>query len=302
MTAHPSSLAGILNGNSRIAAMCAFLAFAAGYCLRQALRAWRDAELLDHEEKSFLNRLTSPVANQLVPKNEIEIREMRLWLQQAGWRDDAAIARYLALRLTCLLSGVGAALLLMLSVDGMGTKFAAGALCLGIGLNLPAVRLNSLRTNRQGQIERALPSLMDLMVLCLDVGLSVEAAFDRVTSEMRSLEPLMSEEAALMGKEMAAGLTFPQALKRMAERIGLEDLTTLSKLISQAALLGASIATTLREYSIAASEKRVLKLEERAGKISSLLVLPIALCMLPATLIAVAGPAIILLGGVFSTI
>lgn len=101
----------------------------------------------------------------------------------------------------------------------------------------------------------------------------------------------MAEEAGIMVSEMGAGLTFPQALKRLAERVGVDDLTVLSRLISQASALGASVVKALREYSDASFEKRVLAMEEKAGKLSSQMVLPITVCLLPSLLIALVGPA-----------
>ena len=116
---------------------------------------------------------------------------------------------------------------------------------------------------------------------------------ENIQNLFSNIEPLMADEAEVVTGEMSAGLTFPQALKRMADRVDLEELTTLARLINQASQLGASITQALREYSEAAFNKRMMSLEEHAGKISAMLVMPLTLCFLPACILAVIAPAII---------
>jgi tight adherence protein C len=263
-------------------------------CVRVAVQSWRDAVKLDQEERSFTQRLLEPVLTRIGPRSEIAVRQVRMQLVMAGLRDDSAMRRFNMLRLTSLASAGASILALQLLDFDLAHVVIMGALMVYCGYKFPDMWLNGLVKGRQGRIAAALPTVIDLMVLCLDVGLSVEAAFERVTMEMKSMEPLMAEEATLMVGEISAGLTFPSALRRMSERIGLEELITLARLIGQANTLGASIATALREYSEASFTKRMLGLEERAGKISSAMVLPVTVCMLPATMIALVGPAIIL--------
>lgn len=269
------------------------------YFARNAVAAWQDAIKLDREERGLFQRMVEPMVARLGPRTEIAERELRLLLQRAGLRDEGDIRRFGYIRLACLGGGVGLAILYDFTGADLTQSLGAIVMMLIVGFKAPDFWLNSTIAERQGRIARALPNMVDLMVLCLDVGLSVEAAFERVALEMRSMEPLMAEEAALMVSEVGAGITFPQALRRMAERIGLEDLITLSRLINQAAQLGASIAVAMREYSEASFQKRLLTLEENAGKISSMMVLPVTCCMLPATMIAMIGPAILMLGKSF---
>ncbi|HET6345008.1 MAG TPA: type II secretion system F family protein [Myxococcota bacterium] len=267
---------------------------AVAMCVRVAVQSWQDAVKLDQEERSFTQRLLEPVLTKVGPRSEIAVRQVRMQLVMAGLRDDAALRRYNMLRLMSMGAAMGAIVLLQILEFDLAHTLIVGALLGFCGYKFPDTWLSGLVKARQARIAAALPTVIDLMVLCLDVGLSVEAAFERVTMEMKSMEPLMAEEATLMVGEISAGLTFPTALRRMADRIGLEELITLARLIGQANTLGASIATALREYSEASFTKRMLGLEERAGKISSAMVLPVTVCMLPATMIALVGPAIIL--------
>lgn len=272
------------------------------YFARNAVAAWEDAIKLDREERGFFQRMVEPLVSRMAPQTEVAERQLRMLLQQAGLRDEGAMHRFGIIRLSTLVGGVVLAILYDFTGADLTQSLGAIALMLIIGFKAPDVWLNSAIAERQGRIAHALPNMIDLMVLCLDVGLSVEAAFERVATEMRSMEPLMAEEASLMVSEVGAGFTFPQALRRMADRIGLEDLITLSRLINQAAQLGASIATALREYSDASFQKRMLTLEENAGKISSMMVLPVTCCMLPAAMLALIGPAILMLSKSFMKI
>lgn len=259
----------------------------------KAIQAYSDAVKLDTRERFLARRIVDPLIDRYVPKDDIVVHRLRMQLQQAGMRDAGASRRYVRWRLFCGAAAIAAVLFMVV------TKASAVVLLFNLfvfgaaGWFGPDIYVQRLVRARQELIADALPSLMDLMVLCLDVGLSVEASFERVTFEMRSLHPLMAEEASLMVGEMGAGLTFPQALNRMSERVGVEELVSLARLIAQASALGASVATALREYSEASMNRRMLSLDERAGKIGSMMVLPICMCMLPATMIALLGPAVI---------
>jgi tight adherence protein C len=272
-----------------MAGLCA----AAAYCIRVALIAWQDAVKLDQEERSTVQRLLSPLAAQLAPQSEIQVRQLRQQLGRAGFHSEQDVRRFTFVRAAVLASALLLCALVVFGHLSFFKTLVSIPLLLLAGLRLPDSWLDRRVKQRQHRINSALPATIDLMVLCLDVGLSIEAAFERVTQEMRSMEPLMAEEAQAMMGEMGAGLTFPQALKRMADRIDIEELTSMARLISQASALGASVTQALREYSEASFNKRVMALEEHAGKISAWLVMPLTLCMLPASILVLLGPAIV---------
>lgn len=287
-------VAKLLGGHERIA-IVTVVGLAALFFFFKSLRAWRDILRLDSEQfRTAREGMLRPLTEKLRPQSDIAVRDLRLQLIRAGMRQENNVERYTALRVTSLCTGAGIAFLsLVLGFSGLNLFVFASA-SLFCGYAFPDFSIRKRTEARQEKIARALPSVVDLMVLCLDVGLSLEAAFERVTSEITDLEPLMAEEASQMLSEMSSGITFPNALKRMAERIGLEELLTLSRLISQASVMGASIARALREYSDQAFQKRMIALEEQAGKIVSLMVLPVTLCMLPAAMIALLGPSVLM--------
>ncbi len=261
--------------------------------LRVAVVSWQDAIKLDGEERHAVARLLNPLTARLAPQTDIEIREARLRLARAGFRGEHALRNFTLVR-TCTILGAGLAMILLATVGKTSlTAMASLAAVALICLRGPDYVVDKRVLERKTRINRSLSATIDLMVLCLDVGLSVEAAFERVTVEIRSVEPLMADEAAVVSAEMGAGLTFTQAFKRMADRVDLEELTTLARLIQQASQLGASITQALREYSESAFTKRMLSLEEHAGKVSAYLVMPLTLCFLPACMLALIAPTII---------
>lgn len=270
--------------------------------LRVSLTAWKDVIKLDRESYNIRDRVLQPMIDKVQPRDAIAIRKLRLELTQAGLRNEHAIEQYTMMRII----GLGAAFVLtfffaIFRADVLSTVVFAG-MSMYLAYAFPDYYIARRAKARQALIARALPTLTDLMVLCLDVGLSIESSFERVSLEMRSMEPLMADEASIMLSEMSSGLTFAPALRRMAERIGLEELMILSRLISQASLLGASVAQALREYSEASHAKRMMSLEEQAGKISSMLTLPLTVCLLPASMIVLLGPAIIMLVRAFTRV
>ncbi len=278
------------NLNLLYLALCGAAAY---YCLRTAWLSWQDAVKLDQEERGTMQRLLGPLAKRMAPQTAVQVRELRLRLARAGILGDAAVRRWTVKRAAALAVAAGFSLLLTLANLSFLTQLFLTLLAASAALRLPEMWLERTIKERQRRLNRALPSTIDLMVLCLDVGLSIEAAFDRVTTEMRNMEPLMADEAQAVVGEMGAGLTFPQALKRMADRVDIEELSTLSRLINQASSLGASVTTALREYSESAFQKRMMALEEHAGKITAFLVMPLTMCMLPACILALIGPSIV---------
>jgi tight adherence protein C len=277
------------------AVMLSFIAVGMVMAMRVAMVSWRDVTKLDQEQHGLRDRMLRPLSERIGPRDAIAIRELRLQLVRAGLRSDNAVERYTTTRVLSLCAAGGWSLLVTITGADALHVLTMGGLAFLAAQAGPDLYVQKLTQKRQAAIAQSLPMMTDLMVLCLDVGLSIEAAFERVTAELKTMEPLMAEEASLMLSEMQAGLTFAQALKRMAERIGLDDLTTLSRLISQASQLGASVAQALREYSESSFQKRMMSLEERAGAISSMMTMPITVCMLPAAMVALIGPAIILL-------
>jgi tight adherence protein C len=286
----------------RIIDLVAFLACAgAAVC---ALVAWRRARIKAMIEvarvvaaggemetpRGPLRALVGPLAQALRPHSQLDLEKVTTRLSNAGRRGRDEVDRFLEEKALWLVTGFAAAVLVFVLVPGLpGLVIAMISAVWGI---IAADRLLQARVDeRQGAVRRGLPSAVDLLVTCLDAGLSLEQAVARVAKDLAHSEPILAEELRLTASELEAGVTLPDALRRLSRRVGIDELSAMCGVVAQASALGAPIAQTLREYAIASRRQRIAMLEERAGFLSTKLTMPVALCLLPAALLVILGPA-----------
>jgi tight adherence protein C len=191
-----------------------------------------------------------------------------------------------------ILAGRALALTASAGVGGLlGLLLAMGGLLIGIVGPARLARMQA--ADRRDAVARSLPPAVDLLTTCIEAGLSLEQAIARVGREISGHSPVLADELSLTAGELEAGVSLPDALRRMARRVGLDDLSALCGVIAQAHGLGAPIGSTLREYAQAARTSRMSMLEERAGKLAAQLTIPLATCLLPAAMLIIIGPAVI---------
>ena len=169
--------------------------------------------------------------------------------------------------------------------------FGAGAALLG--LYLPNVWIAAKADRRRQAILNGLPDALDLMLVCVEAGLGIEAAFDRVGREMTRSHPMIAEMYGTVVLELRAGRSREDALRRMADRAGLDEIRSFATLIIQSGKLGSSIAQTLRIYASEMREKRRLRAEEKAHRLPVLISLPLVGCLLPVMIGVLMLPAAI---------
>jgi tight adherence protein C len=150
-----------------------------------------------------------------------------------------------------------------------------------LGLYLPSLFIRARADRRQQALVNAFPDALDLMLVCVEAGLGLEAAFSRVGMEMTTSHPLLSEQFGAVVLELRAGRSHEDALRRMADRAGADDIRAFATLLVQSTKLGSSIAQTLRTYSAEMREKRRLRAEEKAHRLPVLISIPLVVCMLP---------------------
>jgi len=240
---------------------------------------------------TFMRRL-APLAQRLRPQDEGELAGLRLRLAQAGYSSREAVDMYARLQVASLAAGVALAVpWLFLEEPGLILiGLAASAM---VGVLLPRFWLSVRTSNRREGIQHALASTLDLLVTCMEAGLGLEQALDRVGQELAHSEPQMSDELAITINEMRAGIPVAQAFRKLAQRVNLEEMHMLCGVIIQSASLGASIGSMLRQYAASWRTQRMLDLEEKAGKMTASLTLPLTLCLLPSAILAMLGPAVI---------
>jgi tight adherence protein C len=162
-----------------------------------------------------------------------------------------------------------------------------------LGLYLPAVFIRARADRRQQALVNAFPDALDLMLVCVEAGLGLEAALARVGMEMTTSHPLLAEQFGAVVLELRAGRSHEDALRRMGDRAGVDDIRAFATLLVQSTKLGSSIAQTLRIYSSEMREKRRLRAEEKAHRLPVLISIPLVACMLPVMIGVLMLPAAI---------
>ena len=166
-----------------------------------------------------------------------------------------------------------------------------------IGVIGPRALLDRLVGRRRDRIRKAIPDSLDLLVVCVEAGVGLDAAMLRVARDMATLHPELSGEFLVVNRRMNAGMSREEAVHGLYDRTGVEELRGLCSSMIQSERLGSSIARVLRVFSDTLRRKRKQQAEERAAKASIKMIIPLAIFMLPALFAIVLGPAIMMLAG-----
>jgi tight adherence protein C len=170
------------------------------------------------------------------------------------------------------------------------SSFLAAAM---LGYFLPNAWLMWRIKNRQREIFESFPDALDLMTVCVEAGLALDAALSRVGEEMRLKSVTLAEELHLVSLEMRAGSSRERALRNLALRTGVEEIDSLVALLVQSDRFGTSVADSLRVHSDGLRTKRRLRAEEAAAKIAVKLLFPLIFCIFPALMLVLLGPSFI---------
>lgn len=243
-----------------------------------------------------ISRLAQPFARFTLPKEGWEESELRRRFIHAGWRNSSAPVIFFGVK---TILGLGLPALYLMAklrfgwdLPPMQTMLLAGWL-LAVGFFLPNWLLNRQVKRRQLEIFEAFPDALDLLTICVEAGLGLDAALVRVAKEIRLETTELAEELELVTLEMRAGVGKDRALRNLALRTGVQDIESLVALLVQSERFGTSIGESLRVQSETLRVKRQQRAEEAAAKISVKLVFPLVLCILPSIFFVVGGPAVI---------
>lgn len=231
-----------------------------------------------------LARLASPGADR--------VDQIRSRLSHAGFRSPYAISLFLAVK--ALLAMVFPAVVLWVSLTRVEPIPHVHAVAVGVaalGYFLPNLWLRGRARRRQTAIDRGLPDSLDLMVTCVEAGLGLDAAVQRVSMEVALAHPVLAEELALTFLEVKAGVRRTDAFRRLADRTGVQDLKTLAATLNQTDMFGTSVSKALRVQSEGMRTRRMQRAEERAAVLSVKMTVPLVLCFLPAIFAILVGPA-----------
>jgi len=171
--------------------------------------------------------------------------------------------------------------------------YQSSAILAGIGFYGPKFWLKLRGSRRQRDLTNGFPDALDLMLVCVEAGLGIDAAFTRVGQEMAHSHPLLAEQLAIVTLELRAGRSREDALRRLAERSGVEEIRAFTTLLIQSEKLGASVGQTLRIYAAEMRERRRMRAEEKAHRIPVLISIPLVAFMLPTMIGVLMLPAAI---------
>jgi tight adherence protein C len=275
----------------RLARATGAIALGGGAAEATAIRRGGESEGRAPSAGSRVLRALSRLAR---PGTDEEMSRTRTRLEHAGVRGPHASELFFGAKLALSLALAGgfvlAAALIAPSLQRTGMVAVVLA---AIGFYAPNVWLSGRVTERQKQLSRALPDTLDLLVTCVEAGLSIEAAMARVVDEIGLGAPLLAAELSQVMGEMRAGMSRAEAMRRLAERTGLDELRALSAMLVQTELFGTSVSRALRIHASGMRTQRTQRAEERAATVATKMLVPLIFCILPSLFSVILGPAVV---------
>lgn len=297
---------------SLLAFLFCLLAGAAAYVFmssREAVQVWkrrvenrmdspgRDEEIGVIESLGAqFTRLIERLGKTMKPSDEVEASNIRKSLITGGYRHPKAPIMFLGSKLFCATALlVGAALIpaKALGFPSISSLIMYYVLAGFVGYYLPDYWLRWTISSRKTRILHALPDALDLMVVCVEAGLGLDQAINRVGDEIRFAHQDLSDELSLLGLELRTGVSRADALRNLSKRIDLEEFRSLVALLIQTDRFGTSIGQALRVHSDSMKVTRRMKAEEMAAKLPVKLLFPLLFFIFPNLFIVVLGPAAI---------
>lgn len=253
------------------------------------LRAKQDRE-------GVWDEIVKPLEKYFVDQQESSQSSLRMRLLQAGFTGTNVVRNYFLIR-TILAIGVPAGFLFL--IPHIGAEMSVRKIMLltfGLalaGLYLPGIFVSSRIDRRQRAISEAFPDALDMLVVCVEAGLGLDAAFTRVGTQIAPAHPLLATELGMVALELRAGKSRADALRNLSTRIGLREVTSFVTLLLQSDALGTSIGQTLRIHAEEMRVHRMLRAEEMAHKLPVKLTIPLVTCVLPVMFAAVMLPGML---------
>ena len=243
-----------------------------------------------------------PIAVFTLPKEALERHKIQRDLYRSGYRSPQALQTFYAIK--TVLTVVFGAIVLLASrfFPEVPTQklMMYVAMAAGVGMLLPNYILTKTLARRMRMLRNGFPDALDLLVVCVESGLGLGPAIQRVADEINVGHPELSLELATVNAEIRAGMQREDALKNLAERTGLPDIRGLVGLLVQSMRFGTSVADALRIYSAEFRDKRMQAAEEQAAKIGTRMIFPLVLFMFPVFFVVAVGPAALRIIDAFS--
>lgn len=226
------------------------------------------------------------------PSDEAELGKVRVRLLNAGFRQEQAVTVFYGIKALGLLAGLAIsvpAIVLHLGMTQSAITMALGAA--GVGFYVPDFLVGRRVKRRAESIFLGLPDALDLMVVCVEAGLGLDAAMRRVTGELAQSSPVLCEEMAIANFQLQMGRPRKDVLRDLGTRTGVDDVRALASVIIQAERFGTSIGAALRVQSDSMRLRRRQLAEERAAKTAVKIMIPLILFIFPGVFVVLVGPA-----------
>lgn len=297
LLANPMLLFGVI-GVMVFATVLLFFAVGRQFFRTERTAADRIQEMTGRREESHflesesVQSFTTAMSTLAAPAAEEERNVLRRKLIQAGWRSPNNLEAFSAAR---ALLALIVPIFVFLALRPEKLHWIAATVLIGatVGYYAPGLILGSRVEERQQKLLRPFADALDLLVSSVEAGLGLDAAFKRVAEEMEAAAPELARELQLVNHEVAAGVPRIEALRRLDERTGLEEVSSLVSVLTQAERFGTSIARALRVHSDMVRTRRMLVAEEKAAKVSPKLTVAMILFILPCLILILIGPAVI---------
>ncbi|MBB3066287.1 MULTISPECIES: type II secretion system F family protein [Limibacillus] len=254
-----------------------------------------DREEISANRKDKIAKVLSKVGESL-PQDMTDLSRVRRQLVLAGYYSARAVPIFYAVRavIAITLPVLFSLVFPLVTREFTVSTAVGGAAVLGIvGLYLPVMFLKQKIGARQQQARDGFPDALDLLVVCVEAGLSLDQAIERISREIGRSYPVLGENFRMMASELRAGQSRTEALRNVAERMGVDEVKAFVVLLIQSEELGTSIAETLRVYTDEMRDKRVTRAEEKAQALPAKLSVPLVLFIFPVLMIVILSPVII---------
>lgn len=264
--------------------------------LRTGSRAKAKDEARATLREKSRNEKLNKYAQFLQPQDAHELSAIRMRLLQAGYRSRDAVQIYYAAQ---VILGVGGLILgtayYFSAIDSPDAALKDKLLYIlgpgAAGYMAPKYWITRRVSERQQEIQHGFPDALDMMLVCVEAGQSMDQAIIRVAREMRASYPALADEFQIIAYEMRAGKEKSQVLSDMSDRCGVQDVSSFVTVLNQAATFGTSIADALRVYASEMRDKRVMRAEEAANKLPTKMTLVTMMLTVPPLLIILVGPS-----------